>query len=241
MKIKMISQKIILLLAFSLISSCAINDKQQINNLIESITARPLTTQDIAAGLKEALRVGSERVVVQVGKTDGYLKDKIIHIFLPPELQKIHNTLNKVGLGQYTNELEMKMNRAAEIAAPKAKQLFWTAIQQMQWSDVQVIYKGKDDAATEYFRNKMTPSLRTMMRPVIKQTLSEAGAVQAFNHVVKQYHSIPFVPRVEYDMEGYVMDYAIQGMFYYLAKEEAAIRKDPVKRTTAILKKVFGN
>ena len=236
---------VLILLTFSL-SACAITDKQknkwrgQGQALLNGVNKKPLTEKDIAAGLKEALKVGSERVVNQVGKRNGYLNDKAIHIALPANLQKVHKTLSKVGLGKHTKELEVKMNRAAEIVAPKAKKLFWSAIRDMRWQDVKTIYNGKNDAATQYFKKKMTPSLKQMMAPVVTQTLAQAGVVQAYNHAIKKYHSIPFVPRVKSDLTGYVMNHAIKGLFYYLAKEEAAIRKDPVKRTTTLLKKVFG-
>ena len=242
-------QKIFLFLIISLMSllssSCAINDKQQ-KQLVESgqallkeLNKKKLTENDIAAGLKEALKVGSERVVSQIGKTNGYLNDKAIHIILPENLQKAHKTLNKLGLGHYTKELETKMNRAAELAAPKAKKIFYSAIKDMRWQDVKVIYNGNEDAATQYFKNKMTPALKQMMKPLIEQTLAQAGAIKAYQHVIKQYHSIPFVPRIKNDLTGYVMDKGIHGLFYYLAKEEAAIRQDPAKRTTALLKRVF--
>jgi len=246
MRLRTTYQVIILFFSVTLLSACAINDKHQLNKIIESsrnalngLSSKPLSNQDIASGLKEALRVGTERVVSQVGKNNGYLNDKAIHISLPSNLQKVHNTLNKVGLGKYTKELEVKMNHAAEIAATKAKKLFWLAIQEMRWQDVQAIYNGKPDAATQYFRKKMTPSLQKMMRPVINQSLSEVGAVKTYNSAIKKYHQIPFVPRVKEDLAGYVMGKGINGMFYYLAKEEAAIRNDPVKRTTALLKRVF--
>lgn len=245
--LKLSYQFIVLLLFTFSLQACAVNDKQQAFDLLNSgqnflngLSKKTLTEKDIAAGLKEALSVGAERVVSRVGKKNGYLNDKVIHIALPARLQKVHQTLNKVGLGKYTRELEIKMNRAAEIAAPKAKKIFFSAIKNMRWQDVKAIYNGKKDAATQYFKKKMTPSLKQMMKPVINQTLAETGVVQAYKHAVKQYHSIPFVPRVKEDVTGYVMDKAIHGLFYYLAKEEAAIRKDPVKRTTALLKKVFG-
>ena len=238
--------KLFILILFSLsFQACAINDEQQRQwldsgkSLIQDLTKKPLTDQDIAAGLKQALTIGSERVVSQLGKKDGYLKDKAIHIALPDKLQKVHKTLNKFGLGRYTKELEIKMNRAAEIAAPKAKKLFFSAIKNMRWQDVKSIYKGKDDAATQYFKKKMTPSLKQMMKPVIKQTLAEAGVVQAYDKVASRYNAIPFVNKIKYDLTGYVMDKGINGMFYYLAKEEAAIRKDPLKRTTVLLKRLF--
>ena len=228
-----------------LFQGCAINDKQQRqwldsgSSLIQNITKKPLSDQDIAAGLKQALTIGAERVVLQVGKKDGYLKDKLIHIALPKELLEVHKVLNQIGLGHYTRELEIKMNRAAEIAAPKAKKLFFSAIENMRWQDVKGIYNGKNDAATQYFKRKMTPSLKQMMKPVIEQTLAQTGVVQAYKKVMQQYNSIPFVQKMRYDLTDYVMDKGINGMFYYLAKEEAAIRQNPAKRTTALLKRLF--
>lgn len=227
------------------LNACVISDKQQKqlfdsgSALLNGINKKSLTEQDIAAGLKEALSVGAQRVVSQVGSKNGYLKDELIHIALPKDLQKVHNTLNKIGLGRYTTELEVKMNRAAEIAAPKAKKLFISAIKDMRWQDVKAIYDGKNDAATQYFKKKMTPTLKRMMKPVIDQTLAEVGLVKSYKHAMKQYHSIPFVPRVNSDLTGYVMDKGVNGIFYYLAKEESAIRKDPAKRTTELLRRVF--
>ena len=236
---------LIVTLIFILLSSCAINDKQQkqivesSQALLKGLNKKKLTEKDIAAGLKEALKVGFERVVSQLGKHNGYLNDKAIHIILPENLQKAHKTLNKLGLGHYTKELETKMNRAAELAAPRAKKIFYSAIKDMRWQDVKVIYNGDNDAATQYFKNKMTPALKQIMKPLIDQTLAQAGVIKAYQHAVKQYHSIPFVPRVKNDLTAYVMDKGIYGLFYYLAKEEAAIRQDPAKRTTALLKRVF--
>lgn len=248
LQVKVSYQLPVIFFTVFLLQSCALNDKHQLNNLIESgratingLNKKPLTENDIAAGLKDALRVSAERVVTQLGKRNGYLNDKAIHIPLPAKLQKVHNTLKRVGLGRYTKELEVKMNRAAEVSATKAKKLFWTAIKEMRWQDVQAIYKGEDNAATQYFKKKMTPSLKRMMKPVIEQSLATVGAVKEYKKVVKKYHEIPFVPRVKEDLAAYVMDKGINGLFYYLAKEEAAIRKDPLKRTTALLKRVFGS
>ena len=234
-----------LVFAVSLLQACAINDKQQKQWLdsgqlfIDTLSKKPLTEKDIANGLKEALKIGSDRVVARLSQNNGYLKDKNIHIALPPKLQKVHNTLKKVGLVRYTRELEVKMNRAAEAAAPKAKKIFRHAIKSMHWQDVQAIYKGKNDAATQYFKKKMTPALKKMMKPVIVQTLDQVGVVKEYKKVLKRYHAIPLLPKVEYDLTAYVMDKSINGLFYYLAKEEAAIRQDPAKRTTELLRRVF--
>lgn len=204
------------------------------------VYGKPLTQQEIAAGLKQALEVGTNNVVAQIGKRDGFYRDSSIHIPLPDSLAKVQRTLKKVGLSSYLHELELSLNRAAEQAVPKAKKLFWQAIEEMSWDDVMKIYQGPDDAATRYFKQKMTPALTREMYPVVQQTLASAGVIKAYDRVMKKYYSIPYVPNVKADLNDYVIQQTLNGMFYYLAKEEAAIRHDPLKRTTDLLKRVFG-
>jgi hypothetical protein len=204
------------------------------------VSGQPLTQQEIAAGLKQALEVGTNTVVSQIGKRNGFNLDPVIHIPLPDKFAKVQRSLQKLGLSSYLDELELSLNRAAEQAVPKAKQLFWQAIRDMSWDDVMQIYNGPDDAATRYFQNKMTPALKREMSPVIKSTLASAGVIKAYDKVMNKYYSIPYVPNISVDLESYAMDKTLDGMFYYLAKEEAAIRHDPVKRTTELLKRVFG-
>jgi len=110
----------------------------------------------------------------------------------------------------------------------------------MSFEDVKKIYKGPEDAATQYFRRKMSPSLAKEMKPVVTNSLSEVGAVQAYDNVMKQYRSVPFVPDVKANLTDYVVEKGMDGIFYYMAKEEAAIRANPAKRTTELLKRVFG-
>jgi hypothetical protein len=204
------------------------------------VYGKPLSQQDIAAGLKQALEVGTTTVVTQIGKPNGFYRDAAIHIPLPEKFAKVQRSLNKVGLSSYLDELELSLNRAAEQATPKAKQLFWQAIRDMSWDDVMQIYNGPDDAATRYFQDKMTPALKREMAPVIQITLANAGAIKAYNKVMDKYYAIPYVPKIDVELEDYAMEKTLQGMFYYLAKEEAAIRHDPAKRTTALLQRVFG-
>ena len=204
------------------------------------VYGKPLTQQEIAAGLKQALEVGTNNVVAQIGKRNGFYRDSSIHIPLPDSLAKVQRTLKKVGLSSYLDELELSLNRAAEQAVPKAKKLFWQAIEEMSWDDVMKIYQGPDDAATLYFKQKMTPALTREMYPVVQQTLASAGVIKAYDRVMKKYYSIPYVPNVKADLNDYVIQQSLNGMFYYLAKEEAAIRHDPLKRTTDLLKRVFG-
>jgi len=199
-----------------------------------------LTNSDIADGLLEALRVGTERVVAQVGTVDGYNSDAAIHIPLPENLKKVQSALRTIGYSSLADDLELKLNRAAEAAAPEAKELFWNTISGMSFEDVQGIYNGPDDAATRYFQQKMTPDLTTRMEPIIDSTLSEVGAIKAYDAMMGQYDTIPYMPDVKADLNSYAVEKAMDGLFHYVAIEEAAIRNDPVARTTDILKKVFG-
>ncbi len=199
-----------------------------------------LSMGEIGKSLKEALRIGSERVVGQVGAQDGYNADQAIHLPLPETMKSVQKALGAVGMSGMLDDLELKLNRAAEAAAPKAKALFWQAIDEMTLDDVKGIYEGPDDAATRYFQGKMTPPLAEEMRPVVNESLSEVGAIKSYDAVMGQYEAIPFVPDVKADLNDYVVEKGMAGIFHYLAKEEAEIRKNPAKRTTALLQKVFG-
>lgn len=199
-----------------------------------------LSNSDVIAGLKDALRVGSERVVGQLGKTDGFNADPKIHIPLPDSMQRVKSTLSSIGMGSMMDDLELKLNRAAEAATPKAKALFGDAIKAMTIEDAKNILNGPDDAATQYFKGKMSQPLSDDMRPIVDSALQEAGAIQAYDAVMGKYQSMPLVPNIKADLTQHVLDLGMQGIFQYMASEEAAIRKEPVKRTTEILKKVFG-
>jgi len=206
----------------------------------ESDKQAGITVEEIGAGLKDALRVGSENVVARLGRMDGFNTDSAVHIPLPEQLNTVKSMLEKVGMSRLLEDLELKLNRAAEVATPKAKKLFWEAIADMSFDDVKTIYKGPEDTATQYFRSKMSPALAKEVEPVIKNSLSEVGAVQAYDNVMKEYRSLPFVPDVKADLTDYVAEKGMDGIFYYMAKEEAAIRQNPAKRTTDLLKRVFG-
>ena len=201
---------------------------------------QPLTDGDIGNGLKEALRVGTERVVGQVGALDGYNADPAIHIPLPDDLRKVHDVLQKIGLGSMTADLETKLNRAAEKAAPEAKAVFWQAITEMTLEDVRAIWKGPEDSATQYFRGKMTGPLTERFTPIIADSMSQVGAIKSYDRAMAKYKSVPFVPDVKGDLTRYTVGKGLGGLFHYVAREEAAIRKDPAKRTTELLRRVFG-
>ena len=205
-----------------------------------SVASKALSTDEISSGLKEALRVGSERVVAELGKTDGFNTDPKIHIPLPENLKKVQDALSKVGMSSMVDDLELRLNRAAEAATPKAKKLFGDAIKEMTMDDAKAIYKGPDDAATSYFKEKMSKPLTAEMKPIVEKSLGEVGAIQSYDKMMSKYKSLPFVPDAKADLTRHVLDKGMDGIFYYMAKEEAAIRQNPVKRTTELLKRVFG-
>lgn len=195
---------------------------------------------EIGKALKEALQIGAENVVKQLGSVDGFNADSAIHIPLPKELKRVKKMLSKFGMSEIVNDLEVKLNRAAEAATPKAKKLFIQSIKEMTFEDVKGIYEGPEDSATRYFQKKMTPSLIREMQPIVENSLSQVGAIKAYDNVIGKYRNIPFVPDIKANLTEHVIQKGMEGIFYYLAKEEAAIRKDPVKQTTDLLKKVFG-
>ena len=200
-----------------------------------------LTGDDIMAGVRDALRVGTENVVGQLGAADGFNADPKVHIPLPDSMKEVTGALKTIGLGAMVDDLELKINRAAEDATPAAKELFWQAITDMSIDDIEGIFNGPDDAATQYFKGAMSAPLGDAMRPIIDKSLAEVGAVQAFDGVMGKYKAIPFVPNVKADLTEHTLAAAMEGIFYYLAEEEAAIRNDAVKRTTELLQRVFGD
>jgi len=204
-------------------------------------SAQSPTENEIGGGLKEALRVGAESVLNQLGATGGFSADPIVHIGLPNGLDRVKSALDRVGMGQMLEDLELRLNRAAEMAMPKAQSLFVQAIDEMTLEDVANIYRGPDDAATRYFQGKMSDQLALEMRPVVDESLGETGAAASYSAVMDRYNSLRFVRPVEADLGAHVVQMGMDGVFHYLAQEEAAIRNDPVKRTTELLQRVFGN
>lgn len=206
----------------------------------EETTTGALSSAEIGNGLKEALKVGTERVVAQLGRTDGFNLDPAIHIPLPKQLDRVQDVLEKIGMDATLADLETRLNRAAEVATPKAKALFVNAIGELTLDDVMAIYNGPEDAATQYFKSKMSTPLAAEMKPVVDASLADVGAIKTYDRVMESYRTVPFAPKVDANLSDYVVEKANEGIFHYLAKEEAAIRADPAKRTTDLLKRVFG-
>ena len=206
----------------------------------ESEENEQLDTATIAGGLKDALRLAVTRTTERVGQPGGFADDPDIHIPLPKTLRTVQDTLDRVGMAGTANELERRLNRAAEQAAPKARDILIDAAMGMQLADARKILTGPDDAATQYFRRTSTEDLRAALRPIVDRQLQDAGALQTYERIVQSYDGIPFVSAPTADMTGYTVGKALDGIFHYVAKEEARIRENPAARTTSLLKTVFG-
>jgi len=200
-----------------------------------------LTEDEMSGGLREALRVGTERVVAQLGRPGGFASDPAIRIPLPDALEKARGLMAGVGMSGMLDDLELELNEAAELATPKAKQLFVDAIAAMTVSDAKEILTGADDAATRYFQGKMSAPLAEEMAPVVKTSLSEVGAVRQYDALLARYQAIPFAPALDVDLTTYVVEKGMDGIFHYLAIQEQEIRENPAARSTELLQKVFGS
>lgn len=239
-----------ILLSAVLLASCAgnapgLDDLKSVAGSVlggqTSSVSGPLSIDEITRALKEALATGSSAVVSQLGRPNGFSGDSAIRIPLPKSLLKARKIAKKVGLESSFDDLELKLNEAAEEATPKAKALFINAIRSMSVADAKDILQGPDNAATEYFRGKTGDKLRSQMRPIVDQSLANVGAVSSFNQLLSKYNKIPLAPKVDADLTKYVVDEVEDGIFYYLAQEEKAIRENPLKRTSELLQRVFGS
>jgi hypothetical protein len=210
--------------------------------LIWLLPGVPAGAQSIAAGLTEALIVGTQRVIGQLGRPGGFLDDPQARIPLPGPLEQAQGALRMAGMAGLVDDLEVRMNRAAEAATPIAQDLIVEAIRDLSFQDAVGILNGPDDAATRYLERTTSEPLAQQMRPVVDEALADAGAVQAFDQIAGQFSALPFVGgALDVDLTGHVVRYAEQAIFDYLAREEAAIRSDPAARTTSLLRSVFGN
>ncbi len=200
-----------------------------------------LSQDEVARGLKEALNQGVKKGVEQLNKKDGYLKDPQIKIPMPDEAKKVEDKLRALGQDEKVDEAIESMNRAAEDAAAGAKDIFVAAIKGMTLTDAMSILKGDNDAATKYLNKATNIELTEKFEPVIKASLDKVGATKHWKTVFGSYNKLPFVNKVNPDLEKYVTEKALKGLFIQVAKEELMIRQDPTARATDLLKKVFGN
>lgn len=199
-----------------------------------------LSAADADSGLREALNLGAANVVAQLSKPDGYFKDPKIKIPLPPRLAKVQAALGPIGGLSALNDLQLKMNRAAEAAAPEAKTLFISAIKGMTLSDAIQIVKGPPDGATQFLKARTESQVQAAFRPFMERGLSETGAFKAMDKASAQFGAAGLAGDARTSLTDFALKAATDGMFYYIGEQEKAIRADPARQTTALLRKVFG-
>jgi hypothetical protein len=195
----------------------------------------------VISGLKEALSIGTGNAVFSTSKIDGYFKNQIIKILLPDKIQDAANILGKLGYQKQVDNFVLSMNRAAEKAAPKAKKFFVDAIKSMTFDDAKKILSGGDTAATEYFKSKTFNKLQDAFKPVVSKSMNETGVTRSYKEMTGKYTSaVPFGTIDSLDLDQYVTNKALDGLFYMVGEEEKKIRTNPAAQVTDLLKKVFG-
>lgn len=201
-----------------------------------------LTETDVIAGLKQALTTGSRLAVNQLGKVDGYYADPKVRIPMPDKLQDVESALRTMKQDKLADDFVLSMNRAAEQAVPKARDILVSIVQGMSVEDADGILRGPDDAATSYLREKGGPELKQQFRPVVAQATDSVGVTREYKSLIDNLGMMSsFVDTSSLDIDGYVTDKAIDGLFTLIAREEKSIRDNPAARTTELLKKVFSS
>ncbi len=229
--------KILALAVVLSLSGCA--ELQQVASQYPGI-GQTLGNADIAMGLKEALNNGVTKQVTKLTVTDGFYKNAAVKILLPPELQKVDKTLRDLGLSSLADEGLKVLNRAAEDAVKEAVPVFVTAIKSMTITDAKNILMGNDNAATIYLQRTTSSQLYGKFNPIVKKSLSKVGADKTWNQILTKYNTLPLVTKVNPDLNDYVTNEALKGVFTMVAVEEKDIRNNVAARTSDLLKRVFG-
>ncbi len=191
-------------------------------------------------GIKEALAVGTERAVKSLSKPNGYFSNEAVKILMPSSIQKVAEVASMVGFQKQVDQFVLSMNRAAEAAAPLAAKYFADAIRGMSLEDVRGIMTGGNTAATEFFSRKMRGNLYNAFKPIVSKKVGEVGATRAYKDMIGRYDNVPFVNKQSLDLDDYVTNKSLDGLFHMVGEEERKIRTNPVARTTELLKTVFG-
>lgn len=234
-----------LILSVTILYSCSsVNLNKTLNDantILNGTQEKPLTNDDVIAGLREALSVGTNNSSSMASKLDGFYKNPAIVIPFPKEAIKVKETLEKMGMTKQVQEFEMTLNRAAEEAAKDAAPIFIGAITQMTIGDGFEILKGADTAATHYLKDKTSLQLHDKFKPTVQNAIKKVDVTKYWNPLITAYNKIPLVQKLNPDLEEYVTQRALGGLFYLVAQEETKIRKDPMARVTDVLKRVFGS
>lgn len=200
-----------------------------------------LSQADASSGIKESLAQGVSAAITQLGRPDGFLKDQAVKILLPKNMQKAADLARKLGVGKYVDELEVSMNRAAEKAVPAAADVFASAVRQMTVQDALAIVRGGDDAGTQYFRRVTQDQLREKFRPIVAQATADTGVAKHAKRLSEKSGGLgKLLGGKDTDLDSYVTEKAMDGLFYYIAQKEKDIRKNPVKQGSELLRRVFG-
>lgn len=224
------------------LSACETLDPEAINAILGA--GGVLSQSEAAAGIRAALSNGVGHAVSTVGVRDGFFADNKIRIPLPDSLEQFRPIMAAVNIDGVLSELEMQLNRGAEKAAPIAKDIFLSAITDLTIQDAIGIVKGPQNAATEYLQGKTTPKLVELFSPIMETALANTGALRLFDQLTDQVRNIPFAPNLaadaRNDLISHGVTYALSGVFHYIGEEERMIRENPAKRTSEILRRVFG-
>jgi hypothetical protein len=234
-----------LMTVVAIIAGLAACKAQNINNVINTVNSTmnsgTLSNADIVKGLKEALKVGTNNSVTSASKLDGFYKNTKIKIPFPTEAQAMETKLRALGMGTECDKFVETLNRGAEEASKSAASIFLDAITNLTISDGLTILKGNDNAATEFLKTNTTTKLKAAFLPIVKTALTKVEVTKYWNPLATAYNKIPLVTKVNPDLDAYVTEKGIDGLFKLIADEEYKIRKDPAARISDILKNVFGS
>ncbi|PPE74103.1 DUF4197 domain-containing protein [Solimonas fluminis] len=202
----------------------------------------PLGENEIVGGLREALAVGTTKAINQLGRNDGYWGNAGVRIPVPPELAKLEKGLRNFGQGKTVDDFHLTLNRAAEQAVPQVAEIFGNAVRQMSIQDARAILNGSPDAATQFFRRTSSDAIYAKVYPLVQVTTQRVGVTQQYKQMASSYGPLLKMAGVKnIDLDAYVTQQALAGLFTTIAQEEARIRQNPAARTTEILKRVFGS
>jgi len=199
-----------------------------------------ISNRDATGGLRQALIQAAGSAVGKLGVTDGFLQNPQVKIPLPDTLKKAEKIMRKLGMGDQADELVTRMNRAAEAAVPEAKTLLVDAVKKMSVQDAKAILTGGDDAATQYFKKTTSAPLAQKFLPIVKKATADVQLAQQYNQFAKAGTQFGLVNKEQANLEQYVTQKALDGLYLMMAEEEKAIRKDPLGASTSLIKKVFG-
>lgn len=206
-----------------------------------ALSVNDLSSGEASSGLKEALIQGAGKAVSQLGAVDGFFGNKEVKIPLPDTMKKAEKAMRMLGMGKQADELVLKMNRAAEAAVPEAKALLVDSVKKMSVVDAKSILTGGDDAATQYFKKTTSGPMAEKFLPIVKKATENVQLAQQYNKFAETGAKFGVVKKDQVNLEQYVTQKTLDGVYLMMAKEEAAIRKDPVGQTSSLLKKVFGS